>query len=70
VSVSKNYPPFHLSVTADGLVSLWDEAEQARAVEDETYVRLELTDEQVQALDAAARWPKNRVLKQGELPKR
>lgn len=33
----------HLTITADGRLSLWDAASSARAVSDETYVPLQLT---------------------------
>lgn len=37
---------FHLSVNAEGLVSLWDREADARAQKDETYVALPLNDRQ------------------------
>lgn len=49
----KNYPPFHLSVNKDGIVSLWDRERDAQVVRGEMYVCLELTEEQVRALDLA-----------------
>ena len=44
---------FHLSVDREGLVSLWDKEDLARRVRGESYVCLQLTDEQVRALDQA-----------------
>jgi hypothetical protein len=53
----KNYAEgiFHLSVNADGLVSLWDTREQARHSKDthESTVELRLTPEQINRLDYA-----------------
>jgi hypothetical protein len=45
---------FHLSVNADGVVSLWDTEAQARGVSEETYVGLELTAAQHVKLKIAA----------------
>jgi hypothetical protein len=58
----ENFPPIHLSVNANGIASLWDTAEQAQQVRDEVYVRLELTNAQVQQLYRA----KEQAAKQGE----
>jgi hypothetical protein len=44
---------FHLSVNKDGVVSLWDRAEQARRQDGEAYLRMELTLEQTSAIEAS-----------------
>lgn len=46
---------FHLSVAHDGVVSLWDSASQAKNVNGEIYVPLELTPVQEATIQAATR---------------
>ena len=48
-----NFPPFHLSVNAKGIVSLWDTEKAAQDTSFETYVKLELSLAQVNNLNRA-----------------
>lgn len=45
----------HLSVNANGLISLWDDKQSAANVQGEEYVRLRLSRPQLNQLDAATR---------------
>lgn len=48
-----NYTPMHLSVTEDGLASLWDNEFLARGASGEAYVAIELTDIQRTQIEIA-----------------
>lgn len=66
-----NFPPFHLTIDAKGLVSLWDNAFAARSGMEinEVYVPIQPTPEQMQLLIAAQRQAILQVEKDAELRK-